>query len=227
MGTSYNLNIVSDSLVLCLDAADKNSYPGTGNTWYDLCGKNNTTISGATYNSDGYFVLDGSNDYFEVTYDGRTDFAVQDFTIEIWCYVIPDGSYEVLWSYDLLTHESPYYSQHLRTVNDVDALYGSTLINQHHDETYVPNKWTQLVWTVTDTGSTKASKLYQDSVLLGSGTPNVGNITYYDQEVWVGRSNFATGYFKGSIANVKFYSRSLSSTEIQQNFNVSRTRFGL
>ena len=36
MGTTYNPAIVTDGLVLCLDAANKRSYPGTGTTWSDL-----------------------------------------------------------------------------------------------------------------------------------------------------------------------------------------------
>ena len=58
MGTSYGADSVTNGLVLSLDAGDKNSYGGSGSTWYDLCGNNDTTINGATYNSDGYFVLE-------------------------------------------------------------------------------------------------------------------------------------------------------------------------
>ena len=228
MAGHRNPNIITDGLILCLDAEDKNSYPGTGATWYDLCGKNNTTINGATYNSDGYFVLDGTNDYFEVTSDGRTDFAVQNFTIEEWCYVDPDGSYEVFWSYDYTSHNSPYYAQQWRTANSTDKLYATTLLNQHQTEvSYTPNKWTQLVWSIEDTGSTKASKLYQDGVLLGSSSPNVSNITYYEQEVWIGKGNFTTGYYKGNIAAAHFYNRALTATEVSQNFEAHRSRFGV
>ena len=37
-------DIVEDGLVLHLDAADRNSYPGSGSTWYDLCGNTNFTL---------------------------------------------------------------------------------------------------------------------------------------------------------------------------------------
>ena len=41
MGVNYNPKIVTDGLVLCLDAANKRSYPGSGSTWNDLSGRGN------------------------------------------------------------------------------------------------------------------------------------------------------------------------------------------
>ena len=55
--------IIDDSLILFLDAENPKSYPGTGNTWYDLTdNKNNATITGATYTDNKEFRFDGSND---------------------------------------------------------------------------------------------------------------------------------------------------------------------
>ena len=53
MGTSYGADSVTNGLIYSVDAGDENSYPGSGTTWFDLCGKNNTTINGATHNSNG------------------------------------------------------------------------------------------------------------------------------------------------------------------------------
>ena len=59
--------IVTQGLVLALDAASNNSYPGSGTTWKDLSGNNNTgtLVNGPTFSSanGGTFILDGSNDY--------------------------------------------------------------------------------------------------------------------------------------------------------------------
>ena len=55
--------VIDDSLILFLDAENPKSYPGSGNTWYDLTeNENNATIHGATFNTDE-FQFDGSNDY--------------------------------------------------------------------------------------------------------------------------------------------------------------------
>jgi len=55
--------IIDDSLILFLDAENPKSYPGSGNTWFDLTeNSNDATINGATFSTDE-FQFDGSNDY--------------------------------------------------------------------------------------------------------------------------------------------------------------------
>ena len=79
--------IVTNNLVLHLDAGDSSSYSGSGNTWTDLSSSNNNgTINGATYNSgnDGYFDFDGSNDSISFTLSNDFAFGTGDFTIEAW-----------------------------------------------------------------------------------------------------------------------------------------------
>ena len=66
MGVTYNNRIVTDGLVLCLDAASKRSYPGTGTAWTDLKGGNNVTLTnGPVFDSGngGSVGFDGANDY--------------------------------------------------------------------------------------------------------------------------------------------------------------------
>jgi hypothetical protein len=245
MGTSYGADSVTNGLILSLDAGDKNSYGGSGSTWYDLCGNNDTTINGATYNSGGYFVLDGTNDYFQVTDDGSSDFAKQTFSIELWCYVVANNlglNYTTFWSYDYTSHDSPYHAQHFRTYNRNNTPYytlyaasnrdgnwsSSPSWPRHWGPSYIPNKWTHLVWTLGDGGTTKISTLYQDGSSLETETlTSWSDITYYNQEVWIGKGNLSSFYYEGNIATVKFYDRALSSQEVTQNFNAHRNRFGV
>ena len=68
MGLGHSPRIVTDGLVLCLDAASKRSYPGTGTTWTDLKGGNNGTLTnmdGANFSSanGGSLSFDGASDY--------------------------------------------------------------------------------------------------------------------------------------------------------------------
>jgi len=65
--------ITTNGLVLCLDASDRNSYPGTGTTWYDVSGNgyNATLTNGPTWSSTGYFIFDGSNDYADISLNLR------------------------------------------------------------------------------------------------------------------------------------------------------------
>jgi len=70
MSYSNGPTIVTDGLVLALDAADKNSYPGSGTTWNDLAGSNNGTLTnGPTFDSGngGSIVFDGVDDYVNLS----------------------------------------------------------------------------------------------------------------------------------------------------------------
>ena len=88
MATQFaNGKIVTDGLVLCLDAADLNSYPTTGTTWFDLAGSNNGTLTnGPTFSGTGAsssIVFDGVDDYVSVSGNDSTNLP-GDYTVEIW-----------------------------------------------------------------------------------------------------------------------------------------------
>ena len=67
MSLYHSPQISLNGLVLCLDAANPKSYPGSGTTWTDLSGNGNngTLVNGVGYSSDnlGSLVFDGANDY--------------------------------------------------------------------------------------------------------------------------------------------------------------------
>jgi hypothetical protein len=88
--------IVTDGLVLCLDAANRKSYPGSGSTWYDLSGNGyNGIINGATYlNSDyGIFDFNGSSNYIDLgSYASNLIFNAP-ATVSVWFN--PDSSISV------------------------------------------------------------------------------------------------------------------------------------
>jgi hypothetical protein len=71
MGIAYNPRTITDGLVLCLDAANSKSYPGSGTTWTDLSGLGNTgtLVNGVGYSGDnlGSLSFDGSNDRVELS----------------------------------------------------------------------------------------------------------------------------------------------------------------
>ena len=73
MGLRHSPKIVTDGLVLCLDAANVKSYPGSGDTWYDLSGNgyDGTLINGASYDStDKCIVFDSTNEEVYATLSG-------------------------------------------------------------------------------------------------------------------------------------------------------------
>ena len=67
MAVNYQSSIVTSGLVLCLDAVDRKSYPGTGTAWIDRSGNRNnaTLVNSLSYNTNnsGTLVFDGVDDY--------------------------------------------------------------------------------------------------------------------------------------------------------------------
>jgi hypothetical protein len=118
MGTQGGPGIVTDGLVLSLDAANKKSYPGSGTAWTDLsgAGKSGTLTNGPVFSSDnvGIIDFDGSNDYIQLQSDGTGTFNNQIFSLGMWFKVDVLKAYNVLFSYDYTAHSAPYYATHLR-----------------------------------------------------------------------------------------------------------------
>jgi hypothetical protein len=86
MATRYSPAIVTSGLVLCLDAANRKSYSGTGTTWSDLSGNNynGTLTNGPTFNgaNGGSIVFDSTDDFVNVGNIG----TITSFTVLVWCY---------------------------------------------------------------------------------------------------------------------------------------------
>ena len=91
MGLAHSPRLVTDGLVLCVDAANTKSYPGSGTTWTDLSGKGNdgSLINGAAFDSgnNGSINIDGSNDRIDVAYSPTLAFSNGIISSEIWVYV--------------------------------------------------------------------------------------------------------------------------------------------
>jgi hypothetical protein len=166
-------------------------------------------LSGATS-------FDGSDDYIQLASDGRTDFANQSFTISAWIKPSTVASDNTIFSYDFTSHANPYYAMHLRTMSS-----GRITLNYNNGSgsndgtTSGNNAITAGVWQhVSATYTSGTQKIYVNGSVVASGTHS-HTITFYDQEVWIGKANFSGSEFNGSIANVGIWNRALSSSEIE------------
>ena len=94
MSLSHSPKIVTNGLVLCLDAADKKSYPGTGTTWFDRSGRGNhgTLVNSPTFNSTngGSIIFNGNLTYGSVSCS-QFQSGNNPFTIECWVKWFGDG----------------------------------------------------------------------------------------------------------------------------------------
>ena len=231
MALHHNPRIVTQGLVLHLDAADKNSYPGTGTAWNDLSGSGNngTLTNGPTFNNTngGSIVFDGANDFINTPAQIGTQLT-GNFTFTIWAKRNGDSSSAIggLISNEWHT-EFTGVSMFLRNNNTsitIEAGNGTTR------PAYVltPSGFTNMIWnlyTLTYEGTT--AKVYLNGQLIDSRT--VAVLQNPARGVVLGRwaASFNSYYLNGEISNAGVYNRALSATEILQNYNATKPRFGL
>ena len=231
--------IVTDGLVLCLDAANRKSYPGSGTSWTDLSGNGNngSLVNGVGYSSNngGSLVFDGSNDYISLaspsdryawTPSGNGNNYM---TIDIWVKST-DGSgrfFSKPWN------GSGWYNYGMG--NGTFYLVTSTTITKNFSNISTGN-WENATFVVNPTqfavyrnGSINSSFSNHN---LTSNLPGTGGnlnlplalMTLYPYGVWAGNTGYS---MSGQLGIFKFYNRVLSPNEVQQNYNALKGRYGL
>lgn len=221
--------IVTDGLVLNLDAGVNASYPGTGSTWFDLSGNNlNFTMVGApTWNSIGYFNNFSSVNYFECnTSTGWTSILptgdnprticalVQRTTGVTYEHVIHYGNAVSQQAYGLAVFTSNnLIGDHRWSTSNFGAAVASGnnyFLSTRYDTTTYPGARFQINSTfTTETDIT-------GNLSTGTTTLRVGSRISTLTEIW-----------NGNISTVMVYNRALSDDELLQNFNAIRGRYSI
>ena len=225
MGAFSGPEINEDGLVLALDAANVKSYGGSGTTWSDLSGQGNDgTINGATHTSGtgGYFDFDGSNDYIYGT-STNFDFGTGDFTVSGWFYMESSGSNNCVW--DLRT-DGPFSNNNnflLRTTGNTnyELRFANSSIRTF---TASSNTWNNIVFSRI--GSTLST--YVNGSLDGSNSNSSNSTNGESLRIGTFIDTTQNYNFNGRISNFMVYKgKGLTASEIQQNFNALRGRFGI
>jgi hypothetical protein len=224
--------IVRDGLILCLDAADRKSYLGSGTFWNDLTtNANNGTISGSptfSNSNGGYFNLDASNDYVDCGNGSSINFGTGNFTIEIWA----TRSTNATTNLRLLGKGGDSDAVGSAGFAFFGADSGLTFtINPTAARSFVSaagysvGEWFQVVGLIERGVSMRA---YKNTVLAGSTTAPSGSVSNASVNLNIGRNTAGANlYWSGNIAIVRMYNRALSTSEISQNFNAVRKRFNI
>ena len=233
MAVNYQYRIVRDGLVLCLDAADRKSYPGTGTTWFDRSGNgiNGTLVNGVGYNSDnlGSLVFDGANDYVTLGIPSLLNGVQVPLTICVWAKANSFASYNCLWGVYSSTSGGSLYSL-FRLDGPLVRYYTSTTSGSFQSNGSLSsstNTWNFYVVTVAGTLSSPTVTIYLNnsaqtfSYSALSSTPNLA------VDFKIGAAMHGAEVWNGNISNVMRYNRALTATEIQQNFNATRGRYGI
>jgi hypothetical protein len=231
--------IVTDGLILALDAADRTSYPGSGTAWNDLAGSNNGTLTnGPTFNSGngGSIVFDGVDDYVSI----NSSLVLTDttpFTSSTWIKPITGiltNTYAVIFTLKAVsTHWQVSYSSD-PTFNLLFAFAGtSTSVGTVSSvTTLIPlNTWglVSVQYNGGDKSLLSSWKVYINGVEVSIRlTGSTGASTNTNSLGFRPGSGGASGnYFLGDISNHLIYNRALSATEVLQNYNATKGRFGL
>lgn len=240
-------HIVTDGLVLSLDAANTKSYPGSGTTWYDLSGNaNHGRISNGEFVTQEKYLRNSGNtsNFFTVGIAHSTSInstlttTTGGWTIE-----------EVIWS-----NSTTYPEADGGSVASTSAYGGgatgfdwnhgigigtfqfgqssnSPSVYEDSFQLTVPSPYnvfnTWRVRTMIWDRSGNYNYLYINGVLIGSGsTPNTAGTSIYDGGGIDFGSLYGWRHF-GRRAGIKIYNRALTAAEVQQNYNATKSRFNL
>jgi hypothetical protein len=223
MAQEYGPKVVTDGLVLCLDAADKVSYPGSGTTWTDLSGNGNDgTLSAAAIGTDtpGVMEFNASDDLILTSFGNGLNPTTTLLSYALWVYPDTAGSMMFMaqgsWAVNARAYfgmVSGYWAMGIQASGwGVDQGGSAVIAGRWHHIVIVFDgsnvKWYQNGNYIFQ----KAYTSYAFDLVFGLG--NVS--TYSDAYPW-----------DDKIATCAIYQIALTAAEVSQNFNAQRSRFGI
>ncbi len=230
-GGGSSSGIVSSGLLMHLDAGNSSSYSGSGTTWSDLSGNGNhaTLINGPTYSSadGGALDFDGSNDYATasllmpsrpytasvwINHDGLSNFF-QYYLNQLYSSSSTNYGFSLFRSIPF--GSSPY------RVEFRDRVLNTGLVTTYSTTAMSVGNW----FNLCGVASTTDFKLYVNGTLEGTNTNSTSRSGSYGS-LFIG-STGTNRNFNGKISSVLVYNQALSATEVTQNFNAIKSRYGL
>jgi len=222
MATLYAPRIVTDGLVLCLDAGNRKSYPGSGTTWNDLSGANNTgtLTNGPTFSAanGGSISFDGVNDYIDVGNPTSLQLSSA-ITIHSW---VKGTSFSTLGN--IVSKNSNNGYRFRVNLNGSITWFdrGATNLIGTSAGVITTTTW----YNIVTIGDSSGLKIYVNGTLNTSGgsayspTTSTGNFL-------IGANTEFNEYYNGNIATIIVFNRALTAAEVLQNYNATRSRFGI
>jgi len=225
MAVGYNPSIVSDGLVMYLDAANTRSYSGSGVTAYGLVGGiGGTLVNGVGFGAtnNGYFNFDGTNDF--ITVPSITSIS-GDLSVLIWfrtsglnvsaARLIEFDYINGFWLGQAATGTpSTNWGGGIKEANEP---YGIFL--QFSD-----NEWN----LISSVRSSTTHFLYKNNLVSSTSNTVSGTVLSSNAGMYIGAAdNVGSVPFNGRIGQILIYNRALTQQEILQNFNATRFRYGI
>jgi len=219
---NYGPNVVTDGLVLYLDAANSQSYPGTGLNWYDLSENENTGSLNAESigtTTSGVMNFNGTSNYIDTPYGANVNPYSTPLSTNIWVNPSTIGTNMMFLS----TGQS-------RGNGDTNQRFYLSIYNGYWDWGIRTSSWSSgdiaanTFWNMITIVIDSDAKFY----LNGSHiyTKSI-NDTYVLNAVFRIGAHDSNYYFQGNIRNLQIYNKGLTQSEITQNYNAQKSRFGL
>jgi hypothetical protein len=247
MATRYNPKIVTDGLILALDAANTRSYPGSGTTWFDISGNNRDfTINNPANvphvsDNGGAFDFAGTTGYIEDA-DGESYInGLSALTLEVWVKSdvtstdkgvfiakTPDGGdTTVSLRYDVVGVDGGASN----TIKFAAGPSTATGTNSEASANSQTTDWQCLNMTWSTSVNSGFPKLYINGKEdVPSDNDAETNAVSGATRVLIGvgcKETVGSSSWNGKIATVKLYNKTFSDAEVLQNYNALKGRFGL
>lgn len=218
-------NVVTDGLVMYIDAGLTSSYPRTGATINDLSGENNdgTLVNSPTFSNTNSGMLNFNGTDQLVTFSSPTNIPVgnSNYTISVW------------FRADVVGVDRGFLGWgNYGTQNEVNAIRLATFGFRHYwwandlDATVTLNANTWYNVVARFDGTTRDIWLNNSQIAsdtpTGHNVPNANNLTFARTNV---SPNFE--YFDGDLSNILIYNTAISNSQITDNWNALRGRYGL
>lgn len=232
--------IVTDGLVLNVDGGFTPSYPKSGTSIYDVSinTNNGTLTNGPTYSSNdgGGIVFDGTNDYIdlgspsELNFGGKKDiticqfikvssFSTSNMTSLMWEDIRGGNGNEIALRYGWFNSVIKKVTFMFPIAQGIDIVLNGTTVLQ-----------TNTVYHVCGTYDGVKVKIYVNGILENelNENRNIKTPASNDAKWVIGSGEFnASRWFDGTIYNTQIYNRALTASEVLQNYNAQKGRFGL
>jgi hypothetical protein len=215
--------VIRNGLILYLDAGNTNSYPGSGTTWTDLSvsGFNGTLTNGPTFNASngGSIVFDGTDDFVQCS--GSP--TVTEATFLVWIKRNgTQGSFNgIFYSRGTLGSGLSFGLS-----NQLGYSWNDDPLTYNWATGLTPPDAAWAMCSVAVTSSNATAYLHQASGLTSAvnTTPHASSTL---GSIKIAYDGFMARYFNGNIAQAILYNRALSASEIAQNFDATRRRYGI
>jgi len=243
MGIRRGPNIVTDGLVFAVDAANPSSYVSGSSVWKDqtVNQNNGTLINGRQFDpgNGGSINLDGVNDYIDIGNNSIFSFGDSSndsaFSVLSWVNMDDATRFRVFnKGVDFSNNYEYIFStggSDTITFNLYDSSTGARIGRRYNTAlTSYQGTWIQLVGTYNGSGVSGGIKVYLNGTRVDDFTNNTGTYTAMETStnvLEIGASTSDGRYSNGKIANAQIYNKELSSTEVAQNYNALKGRFGL